>query len=111
MPHIVIEHDSEIKKHIDLKKLANSLHQMMAKQETVSLEALKTRTIEVSNVIIGNGSDNKMIHIDVQLLTGRSEELKRKMGEALFFETQKFLEAIVCSLSVNVRELGVYKKF
>ena len=110
MPHIVIEHDSEIKKNIDLKKLAHSLHQTMASQETVALEALKTRTIEVSNVIIGDGKDNKMIHVEVQLLTGRSDELKVKMGEDIFLECKKYLEGIVCSLSVNVTELGTYKK-
>lgn len=110
MPHIVIEHDSQTTNEVDLKALAQTLHDTLAAQETVKLEALKTRTIEVDNTIIGAGENNQMIHVNVLLLTGRSVELKETMCAALFEAAQSFLADKKLSLTVNIDELGVYKK-
>ncbi len=110
MPHIVIQHDKKIKDEVNLPRLAQDLHDKLADQETISLEAIKTRTIQIENVIIADGSNNKMIHIEVQLLAGRSHDLKEHMALELFTTAQKSLENNDCALTVNISELGVYKK-
>ena len=110
MPHIIIEHDSKTKESVDLKALATCLHNTLAAQETVRLEAVKTRTLEIDNVTVGAGEHNEMLHVEVKLLEGRSVELKEQMALALFNEASNFLEGKNCSISVNIIELGVYKK-
>jgi 5-carboxymethyl-2-hydroxymuconate isomerase len=110
MPHIIIEHDEKTKNEIDLGKLAESLHLNLASQDTIKLEAIKTRTVELKNVIVGTGESNRMIHIEVLLLEGRSQELKEHIAQELFNVTQKILEDLECALTVNIAELGVYKK-
>ena len=111
MPHIIIEHDSKTKKEINLSKLAQSLHAILATHETVKLEALKTRTVEVENVIIGNNEmPNKMIHVTVLLLAGRSNELKETMAKSLFDKTHEILDGHPCSITVNIDELATYIK-
>tara|TARA_Y100000385_G_C12825917_1_gene522394 strand:- start:400 stop:735 length:336 start_codon:yes stop_codon:yes gene_type:complete len=111
MPHIIIEHDSKIKSEVDLSILADTLHSSLAAQKTVKLEALKTRTIEVENVLIGNNDmPNKMIHITVLLLAGRSDELKEKMAKSLFDKTKELLDGFSCSITVNIDELATYIK-
>jgi 5-carboxymethyl-2-hydroxymuconate isomerase len=110
MPHITIEHDNQIKNEIDLHALASSLHQNLAIQDSISLEAIKTRTIEIENVIVGDGKNNKMIHIELELLKGRSVELKEHMAQVLFDTAKKVLAQTSCALTVNICELGVYKK-
>lgn len=110
MPHIVIEHDKKTGESLDLSSLVKELHHTLAAQETVSLEAIKTRTIEVENVLIADGSHNQMIHIQVLLLKGRSDELKLEMANALYSCTLNTLKDLKCSVTVNVGELGVYKK-
>lgn len=111
MPHIIIEHDSNIKNEIDLSNLVKTLHSTLATHETIKLEALKTRTIEVGNVLIGNSDmPNKMIHITVLLLAGRSDELKETMAKSLFDKTREALKGSICSVTVNIDELATYIK-
>jgi 5-carboxymethyl-2-hydroxymuconate isomerase len=110
MPHIIIEHDEKTKNEIDLSKLAKSLHLNLASQDTIKLEAIKTRTVELKNVIVGTGASNRMIHIEVLLLEGRSQELKEYIAQELFNLTQIMLQDLECALTVNIAELGVYKK-
>ena len=115
MPHIIIEHDSSISKKLNLGSMVKDLHTNLASQKTVKLEFLKTRTIEVDNVLIGTGKHNQMIHVNVLLLTGRSTELKEKMSNDLFDIVKDYLDKSEigmedCSLSVNVDELGSYRK-
>ncbi len=110
MPHIIIEHDQETASEIELSKLCHALHKTLSEQETVNLEAIKTRTIEVKNSIVAKGINNKLLHIEVRLLTGRSESLKEEMASAIFTRAKEFLSENQCALSVNISELGVYKK-
>ena len=110
MPHIIIEHYSKTKTQADLAKLTQSLHTTLAAQETIKLEAIKTRTIEIDNVIVADGSNNQMLHVEIRLLTGRSVELKETMANAIYNTAKEVLEGVDCLLTVNVSELGVYKK-
>lgn len=110
MPHIIIEHDTKTKSEVDLKHFVKEIHTTLSEQETVALEAIKTRTINIDNVWISDGTHNQMLHITVHLLKGRSEELKEIMANALFDKAKELLSSINCSLSVNIVELGTYRK-
>lgn len=110
MPHIIVEHTSSIAQSVNMNELNKNLHSCLAAQETVSLQSIKTRSIQAENVFVGDGTINDFIHITVLLLQGRSEELKATMTENLFQEAQKSLKGLECLLSVNIDDLGVYKK-
>jgi 5-carboxymethyl-2-hydroxymuconate isomerase len=110
MPHIIIEHDHQTKNEVDLKAFAQNMHDVLALQETVKLEAIKTRTIEIQNLIIADNSIERIVHITVLLLKGRSDELKQKMAEALFDKAKVFFQEQSISVTVNVTELGAYCK-
>ena len=109
MPHIIVEH-SKLDSKVDINSLNKALHACLSEQETVSLNAIKTRSIETNNVLIGDGSKNDFIHIQVLILTGRSEELKHSMANNLFECAKKQLNNDSINLSINIDELGVYKK-
>jgi len=110
LPHIIVEHSKDISKDVCFKSLNQDLHNCLAKQETVSLKSIKTRSVEVDNVIVGSGEANNFIHINVLLLSGRSEELKSMMADSLFKIAQNYIYKFNCVLSVNISELGTYKK-
>jgi len=110
MPHIIVEH-TDLKSHsVDIKKLNKSLHDCLSMQESVALDAIKTRSIEVQNAFIGNGSEDSFVHITVLLLKGRTQELKETMAESMFNCAHSYLEKVSCRLSINIEELGVYRK-
>lgn len=110
MPHIIIEHSKEVSKVVNVKELSKALHQTLSKQDTVSLNSIKTRSIECDNALVGDGTNNHFIHIQVLLLSGRSEKLKEKMAFNLHETAKNTLGTFACSLSINIDELGTYKK-
>ncbi len=110
MPHIIIEHTKLVSEKIDIKQFNKDIHNCLSNQETVSLESIKTRSIELDNTLVGNGSNNNFVHITILLLQGRSSELKAKMADNIYKQAKSSLENIDCLISVNIDELGVYKK-
>ena len=86
------------------------MHQSLARQETIRIAAIKSRSIEVENLIVGDNEPKELLHVQVQLLAGRSEELKNKMAKDLFEIIKEATKELPCSLSVNVAELGIYCK-
>lgn len=108
MPHIIVEHTGLDSK--DINALNKNLHTCLSEQETVSLESIKTRSMRVENAFVGDASNNEFVHITVLLLTGRSEELKKTIAQNLFDCAKTNLKNANLKLSVNVEELGVYKK-
>lgn len=106
MPHIILEHN--LKDSSLVGKICKALHQKLAEQETVKLSAIKTRSSFVDNLIIGDKETSSFSHVELRLLSGRSEALKKVMGEALLGVLKVALNK--GSLSVEVRELESYSK-
>lgn len=110
MPHIRIEHSKEIADAIYIDNLARELHELLGEQESIEPNNVKTRSIQVDNVYLGKDIEQNFLHITVQLLPGRSDELKDEIAEALFNRTKEVSQAHTCRISVELSELAVYKK-
>ncbi len=115
MPHLIVEHDKNLDSLIEMNTLSKGLHKCLAKQETVKLENIKTRTITASNVVIGDNQKKHFIHITLLLLPGRSEDLKKTIGERLLEKTESILkesniEVKLTSLSLQITDLNHYYK-
>ena len=83
MPHIFVEYTDSIASNVDIPKLCAELHKDLATRESVDIHAIKTRATPVQFTIVGDGHDpDKMIHITLRLLPGRSDELKAEMTGA-----------------------------
>ncbi len=107
MPHIILEHNT--KEDGLVTETCKLLHKVLSEQETVKLESIKTRSVFIENLILGDGNvDETFAHVQLKLLPGRTEELRAHMSAALLkvlisqFETK--------SLSVEVLELASYSK-
>lgn len=104
MPHIIVEYTSTMKH--DIPELLSQLHENLAGQDTVKIKAIKTRGIPVQHVIVGTGGwSDKMIHIALKLLPGRSDELKRTMSQDLHDVAKAFVQDDSVSITVEVTEL------
>jgi len=111
MPHIIIEHQNEANAEIDLNNLSKTLHNYLAEHETINKAAIKTRSIAVDNVYVGEDSDaNKFIHITLLLLAGRSLELKEQIIENLYTKTKEIINNSDYTVTVETRDLGTYFK-
>ena len=109
MPHMIIEHPQVAKDELNLKVLAQTLHHHLSEQETVVKSAIKTRTVLVDHVFIGEEESNKFIHITIKLKAGRSQELRDTITKSIF-DKAKSLIGNDYILSVETLELAAYCK-
>jgi 5-carboxymethyl-2-hydroxymuconate isomerase len=110
MPHITIEHPQAANKDIQLGKLAQNLHNYLAEHETINKPAIKTRTLQVENIFVGEDeNENLFIHVTILLLAGRSQDLKDTIVENIYVRTKTFIPANYI-LSVETRDLDTYFK-
>ena len=104
MPHIIIEYTDHL--NIDVPKLTIGLHHILTQQETIKEEAIKTRALPVKGTVVGTGKcHDKMVHIELKLLPGRSDELRKTMAQALIETARKIILDENISLSVETSEL------
>ena len=109
MPHITIEHSHNIVDFMTLQKLSSTLHNHLATLPTISKAAIKTRTIEAHNVLIGEDETENFVHITILLLSGRDATLKETIAKSMFACAQNIITSKI-PLSVEIRELGTYIK-
>jgi 5-carboxymethyl-2-hydroxymuconate isomerase len=83
MPQLEIEYSTNLPIADELPKLAVDLHDVIAREADADLASFKTRMSPLDNVVIADG-DNRhaMVHLDIRLLSGRSDQMKFATGEA-----------------------------
>ena len=92
MPQITLEHSTHFDK-ADFRKLALEIHQLCVEHTGASLASCKTRIVRADNLVIADGSpDQAMVHCDLLILSGRTQEQKTALGEAT-------LKAMVAALT------------
>ncbi|MEZ5815369.1 MAG: 5-carboxymethyl-2-hydroxymuconate Delta-isomerase [Alphaproteobacteria bacterium] len=103
MPHIIVEHSSNIA--LDTPDFLAALHKTVASHESVNIGAIKTRAIPLDYTIAGDENDaDTLMHITLKLLPGRDDATRKAMAQALYDTAQSFIRPTV-SLSVEVMEL------
>ena len=103
MPHLIIESSLSLPS-ATIKKL----HMEVGNQETISLEALKTRFYRANESLVGDFSENRHTAITLKLLPGRSSQLKEKIADHLLEMAKSLIPN--GTISVEVNELEIYKK-
>ncbi len=103
MPHLIIESSDSLS-----SEVVAELHRTVGEQESVSIEAVKTRLFAPNISFAGKDLEQGHIAITLKLLSGRSQELKEKMAANLFEKASKLISN--SQISVEITELGTYKK-
>ena len=109
MPQISIEYSSNLRGAFDARGFALRVHALIVAAVDTQLANCKTRLIELSDAVIGDGSpDNAMVHVDLRILSGRSEEQKQQLGQAAMAaleEAVRETDGLKLQLTLQVREL------
>ena len=104
MPHITVEHTDDIE---NVDALVSDLHHSLAGQETVTLGAIKSRSIAVQNAFVGEAQNGSMVHVTLKLLSGRSDERRAKMtGDLLTIVKSK----VANNVSVTVESVDLHNE-
>jgi len=109
MPHIILEHN--FKEESLIKETCQSLFNDLIRHETIKQPSVKVRSVLMNNVFLGSATLNNasnFAHVNLKLLTGRSDELKNQISSSLLeVLVQKLKKG---SFSVEVLELMNYSK-
>jgi len=111
VPHIIIEHSKAISKHIDVENLLDALHECAIGIESLPIGGIRTRAHEATISRVGDGkADRNFIYITIRLGQGRSEQVKRDIGDKLFavltdFTSSHFDAGHAISLGLEIQEI------
>jgi len=111
VPHIIIEHSKAISKHIDVENLLEALHECAIGIEELPIGGIRTRAHEATISRVGDGqADRSFIYITIRLGQGRSEQVKRDIGDKLFavltdFTSSHFDAGHALSLGLEIQEI------
>jgi len=111
VPHIIVEHSKAISKHIDVENLLEALHECAIGIEALPIGGIRTRAHEAIVSRVGDGqADRNFIYITIRLGQGRSEEVRRDIGDKLFavltdFTSSHFDVGHALSLGLEIQEI------
>ncbi len=111
MPHIIIEHSKGILTQIYRDSFMRDIHNSIAGMHGCELGRIKTRAIEYDSgrTFVGeHGTFAEMVHINLKLMPGRSDEEKTELAQALYQAANTHVPADKFpnrSLTVEVSEL------
>ncbi|MFT5703322.1 MAG: 5-carboxymethyl-2-hydroxymuconate isomerase [Rickettsiales bacterium] len=118
MPHIILEHSFPIPTN-KLNSLLLSLNQNISKHEgNFDISQCKARSVFVNNFVIGNGNlSQDFIHIAINIMEGRSLEIRQNLAKNLLQIVGNFLQenqlsskSIALSIDISQMTKEIYQK-
>jgi len=100
-----MEYSNSVEQRVNVQGLLEDLHQAAAKSGMFDLDSIKSRALRCHHWIVGEQGDSvDFIHVNFELLSGRSEEQKRALSRQLISVLQQQAMS-VHSLTVNIRDM------
>lgn len=110
MPHIILEHSSNIKDKIDYKEFSKKMHKIFLSNGYLDPNALKSRYFIRDNYYIGDDSNNFFIHLSISVLKGKTiEQLQNISKNAKQLMHDTFKESNIenpKAFSIEIREMN-----
>jgi len=110
MPHITIEYTANLAPELQLTPLMAALHEVAAGIEAFPLAGLRTRAERRDDYLIADGHpDNAFVHLTLRIAHGRTLEVRKAAGDALFEtlvrELQPLIDRRPLALSFEISEI------
>lgn len=110
MPHVVLEHSTNVPDRPDLRRVLLDLHHALAATGLCELRDIKSRAVPHDVTAVADGAgDRSFVAVSVAILDGRSDEEKGRLADAVFAVLTGAFPLLVAggrgSLSVEVRDL------
>ena len=110
MPHVLIEHSSNLSNRVDLDDLSGVIHQSALNTGIFPEGGIRTRRIPRENYMIADGhADNAFIHLILRIGSGRDIETRQRAASAVFETLCDFLAGDMSEhplgISLEVQEI------
>ncbi|GHF27843.1 hypothetical protein GCM10017044_23740 [Kordiimonas sediminis] len=110
MPHIIIEYSADIEKSESAQKLMQTAHDVAMESGQFGEADIKVRTLRFDQALVG-GKPDSFLHVTVQLLDGRTDDVKKALTMAMIDGYSRLNLKLGC-LSANAQDTirAVYSK-
>ncbi|WP_328317124.1 5-carboxymethyl-2-hydroxymuconate Delta-isomerase [Streptomyces sp. NBC_00388] len=114
MPQITVEYSESLEDAFDRRGFALALHPVVVETVSAGLPACKTRFVRAAGFVAGDGAaDDAVVHVEIALLAGRTDEAKARLSEAVLDIARRYLAPTrsTVHLSAETRDLDTsYRK-
>ncbi|MCG3729601.1 5-carboxymethyl-2-hydroxymuconate Delta-isomerase [Vibrio cincinnatiensis] len=105
MPNLVLEYSNSVEERVNIQGLLEDLHQVTLQSGLFEASSVKSRTLRCHHWLIGDqGNSADFIHLNVELLDGRTESQKQRLAQQLI-QVLSEQASQVYSLTVNIRDM------
>lgn len=112
MPQITVQYPAALAAGFDRRGFALAVHAAAAELISSALGGFKTRFLVLDETVVGDGNPNHhMVHAIVDILPGRPEELKIRLGELVLATLGAHLtipSTLCVQVTTEIRELHGY---
>lgn len=107
MPHIKLEYTENVQWRKPVQELFPKLQSVLIQYAGVKLENCKSRATQLKEYLSNiDGSPGGFTHLEISLLSGRSETVKTKIGSESTKIIREFLESVFqVQVSVEIRDM------
>jgi len=110
MPHQIIEYSANLDDDLDIESLAAAMHETAVRQEALPVGGIRTRVARRDVYLIADGHpDNAFINVTLRIAEGRTPEVQKETGEALFKTLRDFVSDVYehrpMALSFEIQEI------
>jgi 5-carboxymethyl-2-hydroxymuconate isomerase len=95
MPHLIIDYSANLDADLVMAKLASALHAAALETGVFPIGGCRTRLARREVYVIGDGhSDNRYVHVQARIGSGRSPEVRQKAADHIFARLKMEMEDI-----------------
>ena len=110
MPHCILEYSSNVVSPPDVRELLLAVHRALLGTGLFAEADIKSRAVRHETFAVADGAaDRSFVALSVQILDGRTDEVKAEIADALFaVVTEAFAAAISssrCNVTVQIRDI------
>ena len=107
MPHVKLEYTENVEWNNPIQDIFHKLQTVLVQHARVKPENCKSRAIELKDFhCAGKSHSGGFIHLEISLLSGRTEEVKTNIGKECSRIVQSFIENTAeIQVSVELRDM------
>lgn len=110
MPHFMIEYSANLDTRVDFQRLCRAVHETIMQTGLFELGAVRVRTIRSENYAVADLlPENGFIDMSFRIGVGRSDDEKKRTGEAIFATVTRELAGLFATphfaLTLEIREI------
>ncbi|MFJ3497265.1 5-carboxymethyl-2-hydroxymuconate Delta-isomerase [Streptomyces sp. NPDC086091] len=109
MPQITVDYSDRLADTFDRPGFATAVHEAVVTIAAATPQACKTRFRRTEDTVVGPDTDgHAVVHVEIGLLAGRTEETRDRLAEAVLALLGQHLKptgALAVHLSTEIRDL------